>query len=161
MREGARGYMSRALQWLDTVVEWLTVLLTACLVVIVSTNVFARYVLRSGLLWAEEASRLIFVWVVFLGAYVALNRGAHLSVTFVTDRLPPREQRVVRTTGLIMVMVFLGIVMWHGTVLVLRTFEFGRVTPILGLSAAWGYLSVPLTMALMLQRLLRELITGQ
>lgn len=156
-----RATIAGTLHGIGTLVEWITVILTATLVVLVSTNVFARYVLEIGLLWAEELSRLTFVWTVFLGAYLALRRNSHLSITFVTDRLPLRARQLIIAAGTLLTLIFLGVLMWGGLRLVLQTLQFGRVTPILGISAAWGYLSVPLAALLMLLETLRRIISGE
>lgn len=148
------------LQVLEKTAQWVAIGLTAVLVLVVSANVFARYLLLSGLLWAEEISRITFVWVVFLGAYVALTRGGHLAIQLVTDRLPRRLQRPVRIASAALMLLFLGVVAWNGAVLVARTVAFARVTPILGISAAWGYAAVPVAAGLMFLHVLRMLFGG-
>lgn len=153
--------LAKAFNLLDLAVEWITIVLTGVLVVIVSSNVFARYVLNTGILWAEELSRLIFVWVVFLGAHVAHTRGAHVSMTFITDRLPEKALNVVRVIGTLAVIVFLAVVAWSGYELVARTVRFGRTTPILGISAGWGYASVPISALLMVTHVIRNLVSGK
>ncbi|WP_324670054.1 TRAP transporter small permease [Geochorda subterranea] len=152
--------MTPVLRLLRCVVEWLVMGLTGMLVVTVSANVFARYLFLSGLVWAEELARIGFVWVVFLGAYVALTRGNHLAIRLVTDRVPARHRRAVRTVSGLLMLAFLGTVAWYGSVLVARTVAFGRVTPILGISAAWGYAAVPVSSALMFVHVLHLLLSG-
>ena len=156
-----RVTVAEAINRLGTVVEWLVILLTGALVLIVSANVFMRYVLEVGLLWAEEVSRLTFVWLVFLGAFTALRRRAHLALTFVYDRFSSRLQVIVKYAGALLVLLFLGVLVWHGMALVLQTLRFGRVTPILGISAAWGYLSVPVGAFLMFLEMVRQLLIGE
>lgn len=149
------------MQTIERCAYWIVVILTGLLVALVSANVFARYVLSSGILWAEEMSRLAFVWVVFLGAFLALCQDGHLAITFVTDRLPARGAQLVRVAVGLLTALFLGVVAYYGTLLVQQTLNFGRTTPILGISAAWGYLSVPVTCVLMLLKTLQRLFTGQ
>ena len=69
-------------------VEALMALDLACIVVLVFSNVVARYGFGAGFAGAEEISRLLFVWLVFLGAILALRRKAHLGVELVVARLP-------------------------------------------------------------------------
>lgn len=140
-----RGY-----QLLTTAVEWLTVVLTLMLVVIVSTNVFFRYVLSGSLPWAEELSRLTFVWVVFLGAYVALRKGAHLAVTGLVDRLPSFPRGLVIVAGHVLVAVFLVTLIVSSSDLISRSITFGTRSPVLQISIAWSYLPLVISAALML-----------
>ena len=39
-------------------------------------QVFFRYVLNASLSWSEELTRLLFVWLTFLGFGLAAQRGA-------------------------------------------------------------------------------------
>ncbi|BAS27921.1 TRAP transporter small permease [Limnochorda pilosa] len=153
--------MNTVMQKIEEMVQGIVAGLTGLLVAVVSANVFARYVLQSGMLWAEEVSRIAFVWVVFLGAFVALTRNGHLSITFVTDRLPARYVGLWRVGGSLLTAVFLGVMAYNGALLVQQTLGFGRTTPILGISAAWGYLSVPVSCLLMLLKIIQLLLTDQ
>lgn len=135
-----------------------TVLAAAGLVILVCTNVFARYVLALSVMWSEELSRLLFVWVVFLGAYVALCRKGHMAVVLVIDMLPPRLRNALVMLGLVLVLGFVLVIGFTGSRLAWTAYAFGRVTPILGISAAWGYLSVPVASALMSLRLIGDIV---
>lgn len=138
------------------VVEGVTIALTAVLVVVVTGSVVARYAFGIGLLWAEEVSRLTFVWVVFLGAYLALRRRSHLAITVIVDRLSAGVRGAIRFVGTLLVLAFIGVIVWFGTLLVLQTWQFGRVTAMLGISAAWGYLAVPVAGVLMFVEVIRQ-----
>ncbi|HEX7127428.1 MAG TPA: TRAP transporter small permease [Thermodesulfobacteriota bacterium] len=142
-------------------VEGITWVLTGVLVLLVSVNVFARYTLGIGWISAEEVSRLLFVWVVFLGSYVALRRKQHVAMDFVAARVPRRALPAFLTVTRLFVLAFLGVLAWSGIELVCTTLELGRVTPILGISAAWGYLGVPVSAILMFLEVLRETLAGE
>ena len=141
--ENVRATISRAYDVLASTVEVVIRVLTGLLVVIVTVNVFARYVLQIGLIWTEEVTILLFVWVVFLGSYAAYRRKAHLAITIITDRLPQKWQKAAAAIATLLVSIFLFVMVWSGFDLVRQTFAFGRVTAMLGISAAWGYLAVP------------------
>ena len=47
-----------------------------------------------SLSWSEEAARLIFICLIFLGAAVLVRLREHLTVTVFTDLVPPRARRV-------------------------------------------------------------------
>lgn len=149
--------MSALYARLRKAIEHVTWLLTGALVVLVSANVFARYALKIGVLWAEELSRLAFVWIVFLGAYVALCRKGHMALEVGVQKLAPAAQRPVLILSRVLVLVFLGVVVWSGAQLVATTLHYGRQLPMLGISAGWGYLSVPVAAALMFVEVLRSI----
>jgi TRAP-type C4-dicarboxylate transport system permease small subunit len=59
----------------------------AGMVLAVFLNVILRYFFNTGLAISEELSRLLFVWLVCIGAILALAEGKHLGFDMVTSRL--------------------------------------------------------------------------
>ncbi|MFA9431170.1 TRAP transporter small permease [Egicoccus sp. AB-alg2] len=145
---------------LAAVVRLITGVFTALLVVIVTSNVFARYVLRVGLPWVEELSRILFVWVVFLGACVALQERGHLAITFVVDRLPPRGRKLLVWVTNALTAAFLVAIGLAGWQLVTSTLDFGTRTPAMRVSLAWGFASVPVAAVIMLVTLVTQTLDG-
>jgi len=78
---------------LEGVVETLMVIALGLIVLLVFSNVVGRYALGASFAGAEELSRLLFVWLVFLGAVLTLRRRAHLGVELVQARLPVWARR--------------------------------------------------------------------
>jgi TRAP-type C4-dicarboxylate transport system permease small subunit len=73
---------------IERLVEKLMSLALGLIVLLVFSNVVGRYALGTSFAGAEELSRLLFVWMVFLGAILTLRRRAHLGVELVQARLP-------------------------------------------------------------------------
>jgi TRAP-type C4-dicarboxylate transport system permease small subunit len=103
-------------------------------------------------------SRLAFVWMVFLGAYVALCRRGHMAITLLVKQVDPKVQSTLLTLSRLAVLVLLASLTWAGFELVRITVQFGRISPILGISAAWGYVAVPVASTLMFVEVMRELL---
>lgn len=111
----------------------------ASMVGIVFMNVVLRYVLNSGLTWAEEAARILFVWLIFLGAVMASRANAHLSVDMLLDRLPPLGQRLL---GILTRAIFIGVLVLLLTGLFeLWKLNSGVPTPGLGIPRNTLYLA--------------------
>jgi TRAP-type transport system small permease protein len=75
----------------------LKVFITLCLaamVVLVFGNVVLRYGFNMGITASEEISRLLFVWLTFLGAIVALREHGHLCVDMLVRRLPNTGKKI-------------------------------------------------------------------
>ena len=75
----------------------LKVAIVACLavmVILVFGNVVLRYGFNMGITVSEELSRLLFVWLTFLGAIVALREHGHLGVDMLVSRLSPTGKKV-------------------------------------------------------------------
>lgn len=97
------------------VAEALEVLIVACLALmalLVFGNVVLRYGFNSGIAFSEEVSRLLFVWLVFLGTVLASREHAHLGVDSLVRRLPkPARQACVLVSGVLMI-VMCGLLFW-------------------------------------------------
>lgn len=91
----------------------LNTLMAACLAVM-ATSVFVNVVLRygfgSGIAASEELSRLLFVWMVFIGATAAYPQGEHMAFTSLLQplRKPGRETALKAATCLIHALVVLS-----------------------------------------------------
>jgi len=86
-------------------------LLAACLGVMalaVFVNVVLRYGFGSGLPASEELSRLLFVWMVFIGATAAYPAGEHMAFTSLVGALKHKPRLMGAMTLLIRCLVLLG-----------------------------------------------------
>ena len=77
----------------------LTAISLAIMVVLVFGNVVMRYGFNSGITMSEELSRWLFVWLTFLGAIVAMKDGAHLGSDTLVSRLPIAGKKVFLFIG--------------------------------------------------------------
>ncbi|HTG13381.1 MAG TPA: TRAP transporter small permease subunit, partial [Candidatus Eisenbacteria bacterium] len=87
------------------VVEGLLLLMMVVLCADVFLGVFSRYVIGRTFTWYDEIARLLFVWIVFLGAAVGVRRTAHFRLHLLVDRFPPGVRRVADVFG---VLVLIG-----------------------------------------------------
>lgn len=97
--------MSSALQWLFKAFDVLVVIGMAVISLLIFTNVVLRYGFSSGIPFAVEVSRVVLVWVIFMGSVVALAKGAHFSVESLVVRLPRRAR-------LLCFLVSYGLMLW-------------------------------------------------
>jgi gluconokinase len=80
-----------------------------CCLALMATAVFLNVVLRygfgGGIAASEELSRLLFVWMVFIGATAAYPRGEHMAFTSLVAMLRARTWAMTAATVLIRVLV--------------------------------------------------------
>ena len=62
---------------------------------LVFLNVVLRYGFNSNIGISEELSRLLFVWLTFLGAISAFAKNLHVGVDSFLNRMPPKLRHVV------------------------------------------------------------------
>jgi TRAP-type C4-dicarboxylate transport system permease small subunit len=126
---------------LGNIVEGVLLVMMVALCADVFLGVFSRYVLVRTFTWYDEIARLLFVWIVFLGAAVGVKRGVHFRLHLLVDRFPAGLQRVTVVFGIFVVMGFGWILIQQGWKLV-ELGQFQR-TPVMGLSKQYVYASVP------------------
>jgi TRAP-type C4-dicarboxylate transport system permease small subunit len=132
-----------------SIVEKATVFLLTLLVIVISSNVFLRYVMDTGIVWAEEVSRLIFIWVVFLGAYLAFKRNSHAVVNVLANKLPVHIRRYYHLLVGLIEAGFMLFLLFYGIGQVMDTAKFGQITPGLGVPMSWYYVVIPVTALIM------------
>lgn len=100
---------------LDKVLGTFCVALFAFLVLLVTWQVFTRFVLNNPSAISEELAKIVFVWLVLFGsAYVFGERG-HMAIEFIKDKLPPKIKMVVETFIEITIIGFTAFVLiWGG-----------------------------------------------
>jgi TRAP-type C4-dicarboxylate transport system permease small subunit len=81
----------------------------SCMAIFVFGNVVLRYLFNSGITWAEEASRYLFIWLIFLGAIVASRENAHLGVDTLVSRLSVKNRRRVYVLNNLLLAITMGL----------------------------------------------------
>lgn len=128
--------------------ELFTAALIALLVAFLSLAVVSRYLFDIGLAWSDEAARLMFVWIVFIGFAVGVRHRAHIGVEWFVDILPKGLRRVVAVLQDIALLVFSVFFFWQS--LITLRFSFLQTLPSLEVSIAWLYMAVSVAGLLMI-----------
>jgi tripartite ATP-independent transporter DctM subunit len=100
-----------ALARCETILAWLTQIPAALIllteVIILSAGVTARYVVGRPLVWSDELSITLFLWLAMLGAVISLQRGEHMRLTFAIARAPLRVLPFIETFCTLLLIAFL------------------------------------------------------
>ena len=120
-------------------------LMAVCLGVMavsVFINVVLRYGFGSGVAASEELSRLLFVWMVFIGATAAYPAGEHMAFTSLVASLQKQPAAMALMTAVIRLLVLaacvmLGVGAWQQVVVGLDSYSvvLGYPTALLPLPA--------------------------
>ena len=62
---------------------------------IVSTSIFFRYVLNNSITWSEEIAKYLMVWMVFVGAPVAMVQSRHIAIEMFPNLFRPRIRALI------------------------------------------------------------------
>ncbi|MEC4722755.1 TRAP transporter small permease [Noviherbaspirillum sp. CPCC 100848] len=72
---------------ITVICETLLWISTAMIFIILAINTILRYATGASLQWANEVPELLFPWLVMSGVVMAAQRGAHITTTFLVDKL--------------------------------------------------------------------------
>ena len=114
---------------------------------VMTAQVFYRYVLNDSLLWSEEVSVWLMVWMVFLAAPVLTLHNQHVTVTAMVNALPAPVRPCLVMFAKLLTLIFLIFLVYYGTIAFNGTFH--RISPATGFSAKWAKLAMPVGGALM------------
>lgn len=91
--------------------------------------------------WIEEAVRLMNLFLVFLALGPALERGRHVSIGILQDRLSPRPQVMLRRLIDAVGILFSLYLSWLSLTLVQHVLMTDQRSPTLGLPMGWIYMA--------------------
>lgn len=72
----------------DNFERWCMMLLFIILFIIVMAGIISRVIFNSPFTWTEEAARLSFIWMIFMGISFGTKYDKHINVTIVLDKMP-------------------------------------------------------------------------
>lgn len=143
---------------MDRCINWFLALLMAAMVVIISAQVWYRFILNDPLSWSEEAGRYLFVWISFMGAAAGVRYQVHLGIDLMDKLLSPAAYRwVVVLVNLIIQIFLLMIIYWGFKILGIIQFQ---ESPSMHISMRYPYMAVPVGGIFMLINSLRIMVAA-
>lgn len=118
----------------------------AALIGVITLQIISR-VFFTAVGWTEEVARFLLIWITFLGATLAFQRGRHIAVTFIVDALPVLPQRLCRIAATLVVVGFLASLVVIG--LEYMQMQSFQRSASLRISMTWIYAIIPLSAAIM------------
>lgn len=135
--------LSRLTAWLSRIFLWFAGIGLVAMTVIISWQVFARYVLQASPAWAEQACLVLMIWYITLAAAAGVREGFHIRITALETSLRPSQGKAMRLVNHGIVGA-IGVAMAvYGAELSARTWE--HTIPTLGLPRGLAY--VPISMS--------------
>ena len=130
-------FLNTLTRWVNKGLELFLVGCLAIMAILVFANVVLRYGFDSGIAVSEELARLLFVWLIFLGAVLATRQHAHIAFnSFLAKRTPTGRKILVTISSLLMLVggIIFIIGGWKQTLI-----NMDNSYPVLGISYAWLY----------------------
>lgn len=133
---------------LSRVVEGLIILGASVILTIVTIEVGLRYIFGHSLIFTEELSRYLMVWIVFLGAAIAIRDGFHIKINVFVIRLNTKMRQIVQTVAFALTLAFLVIITIEGIRILPRQLYQMCIT--IDISLFYFYLAIPTGSILMI-----------
>lgn len=127
----------------------------AALIGVITLQIVSR-VFFTAVGWTEEVARFLLIWITFLGATLAFQRGRHIAVTFLIEALPGHLRRLARLVALLVALGFLvALVVIGYRYMQVQSFQKSAA---LRLSMTYVYAVIPLSAAVMAWYALIDLV---
>jgi len=142
---------------MDHIEEYFLSLALAVMTIMVIAQILFRYVIEFPLDWSEEIARFLFVWIIYMGASLAIKKHQHLKIEAGLYLFPRRLRPWVGLVGNFLFIAF-ALVMLYDSIQHLYRISWTRpqVSPALMISMGFAYGAIPVSLALMIFRLIQE-----
>ena len=150
--------MIRVNRALDRLEEGITLSFMAAATLVTFVSVTLRYLFGTGFTWATELTIYLFIWMAKFGAAYGVRTGIHVGVDYVVNKAGPGLKRLPVVTGLLLGVVFTGVIAVLGARWVIFIHGTGQVSPDLEWPMWIIYLAIPLGSGLMCYRFLQGLV---
>ncbi|MFA6689677.1 MAG: TRAP transporter small permease [Sphaerochaetaceae bacterium] len=125
----------------EKAIDVLSVVLFIVIFVLGLMQIFWRWVLNDPLAWSEEAIRLIYVWICYLGWVIAERSGGHIKITALIVKAPIEFQKWMQIFNHFVTIVFSILMVVYG-VRMMKIASIGHAVSF-NLNYSWVYLMVP------------------
>jgi TRAP-type transport system small permease protein len=99
------NFIERTISVLCQVLLWIS---TVVIFAILVSNTILRYVTGASLQWANEVPELLFPWLVMSGVVLAAQHGAHITTSFLMDKMSGAARRIWGVLGWTVVCALYG-----------------------------------------------------
>ena len=113
--------------------EYAMILLLPAMTIIVFGATLVRYFNIGSVPWADEAGRYLMIALVFVGVAYGFRKNAHLGVSFLVDKFPPKLQLVCLLVRSAILLVFAALMLYSTSVLIQIQSGFVQRSAALGL----------------------------
>ena len=123
---------------------------------LVFTSAVLRYALGEGLMFSEDLSRYLMVFVVFLSAAIVLDENQHIGITVLLNKLSEQSRLWMNLLSRLLTLGFLLIVGWQSAIILPAQFRVQVVT-MPGIPLGLFYTAIPIGCLLMVLFLLPKI----
>jgi TRAP-type C4-dicarboxylate transport system permease small subunit len=136
--------------------EFVMVTLTFLMIVLVTYQVFERYVLHYTPPWSEELAVYSMIWFGMLGIAIGVRTKSHMSLHFFADKLPSGIQKILELVKFVLILTYVSVLIYEGINMVQLT--MAQKSPAMGIPVGFVYLALPVSAVLIVIFTLESLV---
>lgn len=148
-------YKKPFLQIINSFEIYVGVGLFIIITVLLTVQVFTRYVMGHSLAWSEELAQIMFVWMLYCGIAAAVRKRKFLRIDFVLERVPFKIKRMLLIFDNIVQGVF-NIFMIGPMAIIIEGFKNSK-TSLLHIPKRYCYIIIPIMLTLTTIRIVQEI----
>lgn len=126
-------------------------IIAVCFIVMTAAafaQVVNRNLIGAGISWFDELARYCMVYMTLLATEAGLRDGSQISITAVTDKMPPALKRVVQIIVKVVIIGFSCTIFWSSLTIIKKQILSGQVSAGLSLPMWLPYLALPIAFSL-------------
>lgn len=127
--------------------DYFSIFLFLLMSMVVTIQIFARFILNVGVPWTEELSRLTFIFLVFIGASIAFREKTMIAIDTLPSKFSGKKRIVIdlfiQSFNLIVILTLL-----RGSLAMTKTASKTVMSTMEWISNAWLY--IPIVISLLL-----------
>ena len=157
MNQRVKRNTTRALHFINSIEDWLLILMLSVMVILAVAQIVFRNVFDSGIVWADPLLRTLVLWVALSGAVIATRTNNHIRIDFLTRYLPQHVVPYLQRTVYGFCVFICLLIAWHSARFVRMDYESHTIA-FSGIPSWVTELIIPIAFFLMALRYLMLLI---
>ena len=140
-------------KWYNLVECYLGVIIVIGMLILLSVQVFARYITGVSWAWIDEISRYGLIWLAYLSAVYATYTDSQIKVDLLIKVWPKGMRKIIKHLSVIIFFVYSVVVAYFSTIWVLDIIKTGTISMALQLPMAIFQCIIPIAHILLAIRL--------
>ncbi len=136
--------MEKKEKWYNDIEGNICVIFALAMLVLLTQQIFSRYILHSTTGWADEAARYMLVWFAYFAASVAIFKNAHIRIDAVLALWPRRVRPYLKLFSNVIFFVYCVAVAYFSFNLVMGIRSSGGISLGMGIPMWAVYSIIPI-----------------
>jgi len=128
----------------NKIVEIMSIIILAVLVILVTWQVAVRYIFNSPSAWTEQLSRYTFVWLVLVNAAYIFGKREHMNIGVIVEKFTPKMKVICGVITETVILIFALVILTIGGIGAVKV-ATAQTDAALGISMAVIYLAMPVS----------------